>query len=301
MLWLYVDNRVLRYMSLCYWKCDYAQESEPDYPCGANGSITLREAQQNYIKYSVCEKELCGQRGRKPKPEEIRNPKWRPFPAEPDPIEDAKAWRRTIDRGPIRCQCCGYETISQGGDICRICRWKDDGGYALDAAAYNRYEEINEGLSLYEAQQNYMKIGAFSEKYLHLKTEPRPDDTRASWWKPADPPSDPSQFKTFVPLPIEFCPCCGYRACRAQCCDICLWQRNEEQERNPDIIPMSKSCPNEVTFRQAQQNFLAFGKSSKKYVIDDPEQQKRFRKYAPGPDDERDPNWKPLPPLAENS
>jgi hypothetical protein len=283
---------------ICYWECDYGQESEPDYPYGANDSITLREAQQNYIKFGVCEKELCGQRGRKPRPGEVRNPEWRPFPAEPNPDEDAKAWRRPIYRGPIRCLCCGYETISQEGDICRICRWEDSGMYASFDVAYDRHEGTNDGLSLYEGQQNYQKFGAFSEKYLHLKTEPRPDDTRASWWKPADPPSDPSQFKTYA---IEFCPCCGYRACHAQLCGICVWHRNEEQEHNPDIPPTDKELFNDVTFRQAQQNFLAFGKCSKKYVIGHPELKKDIRKYAPGPDDERDPNWKPLPPLPKNS
>ena len=280
---------------ICMWQCDFSQEKDPDSKHGPN-SFTLRQSQQNFMKFGNCDGVKDINRASKEKYE--RDPQWCPLPPNPDPIEDTKAWRRI--RPPLEpdaCLCCGYATIFHEGEVCRICHWPS--GYRSDP--YMRYPGINEGLSLYEAQQNYQKLGVFSEKYLHLKTEPRPDDIYVSSWKPADPPSDPSQFKNYIAPSIEFCPCCGYRTCRLQVCDICRWHRNEEQERNPDSLPTDKNCYNDVTFRQARQNFLAFGKCSKKYVIDDPELRKHIRKYAPDPDDERDPNWKPLPPLSEDS
>jgi hypothetical protein len=77
---------------VCTWQCDFAQESRPDWRTGANGRTTLREAQQNFIKTGDCDGRP-NERHESPSLYE-RDPTWRPFPVQPEPVEDAKAWRR---------------------------------------------------------------------------------------------------------------------------------------------------------------------------------------------------------------
>ena len=80
------------------------------------------------------------------------------------------------------------------------------------------------------------------------------------------------------------CPCCGYVTITStsDICSICGWQHDPVQESDPDHDDMG---PNRITLRQAQDNFAAFGaKSEDKLTLVRP----------PGPDDLRDPNWRPL-------
>ncbi len=175
---------------ICNWQCDYAQESEPDFRPGPNRS-TLREAQQNFKMSGNCDGVL--ERRRNSALSECeRDPDWRPFPPQPAPVEDAKAWRRTLPpRRPNTCSCCGYETVWNEGDVCRICRWQFD--CAHESLPHKKFESLNDGLSLFEGQGNYRKFGVFSRKHEQLKEAPRPDDVRSDWWKPADPPTDETE------------------------------------------------------------------------------------------------------------
>ncbi len=79
------------------------------------------------------------------------------------------------------------------------------------------------------------------------------------------------------------CACCGHRTITEEydICDICRWEDSGFQERHPD----DDKGPNHVSLRQAQWNFQAFGACDRANLPD-------ARK--PGPDDVRDPNWKPL-------
>jgi len=81
---------------VCTWQCDLAQESRPDWRTGANGRTTLREAQQNFIKTGDCD----GRSDHRHSSPSLykRDPAWYPLSAEPDPVEDAKAWRRTREQ-----------------------------------------------------------------------------------------------------------------------------------------------------------------------------------------------------------
>lgn len=86
-----------------------------------------------------------------------------------------------------------------------------------------------------------------------------------------------------TPRPWITCPCCGYRTITEEydICDICRWEHDLVQERDPDYM----GGANSVSLRQAQWNFGAFGACERASVA-------HARK--PGPDDVRDPNWKPL-------
>jgi hypothetical protein len=80
------------------------------------------------------------------------------------------------------------------------------------------------------------------------------------------------------------CPCCGYNTITGtfDICNICGWEHDPVQESDPDHDDMG---PNRVTLREGQRNFVRIGGC-------DPRTVRHNRR--PGPDDVRDPNWKPL-------
>lgn len=193
----------------------------------------------------------------------------------------------------ITCPCCGYKTITDTYDICEICNWEND----PVQEKYPDWKIGANGIPLRQAQQNFIKYGncdGIEEKYAG---EPLSEFVHDSDWIPLSPLTEgetPITPKTTGPFPRIFCPCCGYKTITKEhgICLICLWQHELEQERDPDAAPTGENNNNDVTLRQAQQNFLAFGKSSPRYSAVN---------TTPKPDDERDPNWKPLPPLTEDS
>lgn len=67
--------------------------------------------------------------------------------------------------GDSPCPCCGCITIPNKGDaiayICSVCMWEID----LFIHDDNESSDLNHGLSLKEARENYQKFGA-SEKNL---------------------------------------------------------------------------------------------------------------------------------------
>jgi hypothetical protein len=60
---------------ICFWEYDPVQQSDPDYPRGAN-STSLRQAQQNYLCFGACE-ESAVKSVRKPAPNDVRDSTWR--------------------------------------------------------------------------------------------------------------------------------------------------------------------------------------------------------------------------------
>ncbi|ARK32564.1 CPCC family cysteine-rich protein [Halalkalibacter krulwichiae] len=83
------------------------------------------------------------------------------------------------------------------------------------------------------------------------------------------------------------CPCCGYKTLEEELtdtfeiCEICFWEDDGLQFQNPDY----EGGANEVSLRQAQKNFIAFGACQKEYI----ESVKK-----PDENDRKDSNWKPL-------
>ncbi|WP_456363939.1 CPCC family cysteine-rich protein [Priestia aryabhattai] len=62
---------------ICFWEDDGVQYKDPDYERGAN-VISLREAQQNFVKYGACDEESV-KFTRRPNKFDIRDLEWKPF------------------------------------------------------------------------------------------------------------------------------------------------------------------------------------------------------------------------------
>ncbi len=62
---------------ICYWEDDPKQRSDPGLKSGAN-IHSLKEAQQNYIKYGYCE-ERIKKHVKKPTPSDKKDLTWQPF------------------------------------------------------------------------------------------------------------------------------------------------------------------------------------------------------------------------------
>lgn len=85
------------------------------------------------------------------------------------------------------------------------------------------------------------------------------------------------------------CPCSGYKTLDEEppgtytydICYICFWKDDGVQYRNPDY----EGGANEVSLKQAQQNFIKFGACDEGSI-------KFVRK--PNEKDIKYPNWKPL-------
>ncbi|MCT4776691.1 MULTISPECIES: CPCC family cysteine-rich protein [Exiguobacterium] len=62
---------------ICFWEDDGVQFRDPDYEGGAN-TVSLRQAQQNYIRFGVSEL-LFSDSVRTPTEHDIKDSKWRPL------------------------------------------------------------------------------------------------------------------------------------------------------------------------------------------------------------------------------
>lgn len=77
------------------------------------------------------------------------------------------------------CLCCGYITLeSDIHDICQICFWQDDPACWDDADAN---WGVN-GISLREAQRNFIRFGACDKAMLNLVRPPGDIDKRDTNW-----------------------------------------------------------------------------------------------------------------------
>lgn len=88
-------------------------------------------------------------------------------------------------------------------------------------------------------------------------------------------------------MKLYTCPCCGYKTLEEKppgtfdICPICFWEDDNVQFDDPDY----KGGANDVSLKEAQKNFLAFGASERRVL-------KHVRKPRKG--DEKDPEWKPF-------
>ncbi len=66
----------------------------------------------------------------------------------------------TPPRLPLRCPCCGCQTLGERGgwEICEVCFWEDDGQDNHDAEVVRGGP--NGSLSLAQARDNYLRLGA---------------------------------------------------------------------------------------------------------------------------------------------
>jgi len=66
-----------------------------------------------------------------------------------------------------KCPCCGYYTLTEEPpntyDICKFCYWEDDGLQYEDP----NYEGGANDMSLNQAKESYLKIGAISEEWIN--------------------------------------------------------------------------------------------------------------------------------------
>ncbi|MFJ7736282.1 CPCC family cysteine-rich protein [Lysinibacillus sp. NPDC097287] len=83
------------------------------------------------------------------------------------------------------------------------------------------------------------------------------------------------------------CPCCGYKTLEEkppgtyEICNICSWEDDDVQYRDPHY----EGGANEVSLKQAQQNFIKFRACDEGSII-------FVRKV--NIDDIKDPHWQPL-------
>ena len=82
------------------------------------------------------------------------------------------------------CPCCGYKTLSEEPpgtfDICRVCFWEDDAAQYYDPYLKNGPN----GVSLRQAQKNFMKFGACKKDSLKYVRPPKEDEKRDENWRP---------------------------------------------------------------------------------------------------------------------
>lgn len=75
--------------------------------------------------------------------------------------------------GPHRCPCCGFLTLTERSayEICQVCYWEDDGQDDHDK------DEVRGGpngrLSLAQARDNYLALGACDERCVQFVRPPR--------------------------------------------------------------------------------------------------------------------------------
>jgi hypothetical protein len=100
--------------------------------------------------------------------------------------------RRHLDvRGPgeCPCPCCGYRTLHEGPgkyDLCPVCWWEDAGEqlrWPTLAAGPN-------GISLIQAQRNFVELGACHAESIAQVRKPKPGEEREPGWRPIDPALD---------------------------------------------------------------------------------------------------------------
>lgn len=100
--------------------------------------------------------------------------------------------RRHLDaRGPGTwpCPCCGHHTLQEGPgdyDLCPVCFWEDAG----DQLRWPMLADGPNGISLIEAQRNFVEMGACHAESLAQVRKPKPDEEREPGWRLIDPALD---------------------------------------------------------------------------------------------------------------
>ncbi len=62
---------------MCYWEDDPIQLNDPDFESGAN-TMSLRQAQRNFIEFGACDREML-HNVRQPSKDEQRDENWKPL------------------------------------------------------------------------------------------------------------------------------------------------------------------------------------------------------------------------------
>ncbi|HEX3045268.1 MAG TPA: glycosyltransferase [Bacillota bacterium] len=92
-------------------------------------------------------------------------------------------WEREA-YGTITCPCCGYKMLyqmySESNQICPICFWEYEPGQPMDPD----YQGAANGVSLHQAQQNFMKFGASEERYRNFPRRIDYFDQKDENWRP---------------------------------------------------------------------------------------------------------------------
>ncbi|WHY96907.1 CPCC family cysteine-rich protein [Peribacillus simplex] len=82
------------------------------------------------------------------------------------------------------CPCCGFKTLDEEPTdtyaICKICFWEDDGVQFRDP----EYEGGANEVSLWQAQKNFVKFGAYEEGCIAFVRKPNKKDIKDPNWKP---------------------------------------------------------------------------------------------------------------------
>ncbi|MFG2817696.1 CPCC family cysteine-rich protein [Streptomyces sp. NPDC048410] len=80
---------------ICFWEDDHVQFRWPTMAGGAN-TVSLIEAQRNYLEFGACERPML-KHVRPPAEDEPLDPAWRPI----DPVRDSfEEWPPSKDRAP---------------------------------------------------------------------------------------------------------------------------------------------------------------------------------------------------------
>ena len=90
------------------------------------------------------------------------------------------------------CPCCGYRVFAAppgSEEICPLCGWLDD----LMHLRFVLFGGLPNGISLAEAQQNVVQIGAKDAAALGSVRFPNASDKRDPDWRPFDPETDEAE------------------------------------------------------------------------------------------------------------
>lgn len=83
------------------------------------------------------------------------------------------------------CIICGYRTLESrfDWDICPVCFWEDD---VVLENGEDPTSPANDGLSVSQAQANFLLFGACSKEHMNVVRGPLPEEARAPSWRPLE-------------------------------------------------------------------------------------------------------------------
>jgi hypothetical protein len=87
------------------------------------------------------------------------------------------------------CPCCGYRVFQRqpgNHERCPICLWEDD----LAQLRFPLMSGSSNGVSLADAQHNFVEFGAAERRNTQLGRKPLDSDMRDNGWRPLDASQD---------------------------------------------------------------------------------------------------------------
>ena len=87
------------------------------------------------------------------------------------------------------CPSCGHRTLAYGPgayEVCSVCHWEDDPAQAERPWS----SDGANGISLYQAQQNFSRFGAAHSDSVNSVRAPRADEPLDPTWRPYEPTDD---------------------------------------------------------------------------------------------------------------